>query len=127
VKRLRAFARADRDPGRRAQLVLTKNPVEHPEHDIMDGQGVERPGLAEEAVDPTGAVALEVAPPDRCLLHDGFKFGPGPGHLLGTDGAGDGGVAVLRQGGHDVLDHRLSFSSWCPPAQSRQWASPDCP
>ena len=86
MKRLSGLTRPDGDAGGSAQLVMTEDLIKDSEHDVMDGQGVERPGLAEQPIDAPGAVAFEIITAERRALHDGFELGPGPGHLIRGDG-----------------------------------------
>ncbi len=60
VEHLRPLAGADLDAGRRRELVVPEQPVEHAEQQRMQRRGVEGPRLGEQRVDPLGAVPLEL-------------------------------------------------------------------
>ena len=107
VHRLRDFARTDLDAGRRAQLVVVQDPVEHGQDQRIGRGAVERAGLGEQRVDPSGPAALEVVASERRVAEDRGGLGSGARQGLGLEAALDDGVPVVVQAGADGIGQGL--------------------
>ena len=109
VQRLRDFAGTDLDSGRRAELVVVEDLVEHGEDQRVGRGTVERAGLGEQRVDPPGPAALEVVPSERRRGEDRGRLGSSPGQALGVEEPLDQGVTVVGEPGAHGLALCLAF------------------